>query len=66
MPNRPFLKVAVKTDIKTKIKILAAVQRKDISFFVGELVQAAWNDAKLQGLVSDVMVPDINQDEVQA
>ena len=54
--DEPFLKVAVKARIKVKINILAAVLRKDISVFVGELVQAAWEDAKTQGLVNEAML----------
>lgn len=53
-----FLKVAVKEDVKTQINILAAVSRKDISVFVGELVQAVWEDAKAAGKVSDAMLAE--------
>ena len=56
MNNDKFLKVAVLVKNKHQINILAAVQRKEIKDFMDELVTAAWETAKAQGLVTDAML----------
>ncbi len=53
-----FTHLGVFKPTQRKVAILSAVKGKDISILVGELVEAAWDDAKRQGLVNDAMVPD--------
>ncbi len=51
-----FLKVAVRPVVKTQVDILAAVRGADKYALVGELVSAAWQEAKEAGLVTDAML----------
>jgi hypothetical protein len=51
-----FLKVAVKSVVKTQVDILAAAKGAKKYDLVGDLVEAAWQTAKEAGLVTDVML----------
>jgi hypothetical protein len=54
--NDKFLKVAVKSVVKTQVDILAAAKGAKKYDLVGDLVDAAWQTAKDAGLVTDVML----------